>query len=55
VCESHSGVAATGIWGNGQGGHPRGCSDGGSAVCEVRPLPLGVEVAAEVAMVEDDF
>ena len=32
VIAVHSGVAATGIRGNGRGGHPRGCGDGGSAV-----------------------
>ena len=32
VCASHRGDTATGIRGNGRGGHPRGCGDGGSAV-----------------------
>ena len=32
VCAAHSGDTATGIRGKGQGGHPRGCGDGGSAV-----------------------
>ena len=32
VCAAHRGDTATGIRGNGRGGHPRGCGDGGSAV-----------------------
>ena len=32
VCAAHSGDTATGIRGNGRGGHPRGCGDSGSAV-----------------------
>ncbi len=32
VCAAHSGDTATGIRGNGRGGHPRDCGDGESAV-----------------------
>ena len=46
VCSFHSSDENTGAIGNGSRWHPRGCGDGGSAVCEVRPLPLGGEVAA---------
>ena len=55
VCAAHSGVAATGIRGNGRGGHPRGCGDGGSAVWGSAAAAAGGESGGLVAMVEADF
>jgi len=55
VCAAHSGVAATGIRGNGRGGHPRGCGDGGSAVWGSAAAAAGGRSGGLVAMVEADF
>ena len=55
VCAAHSGDTATGIRGNGRGGHPQGCGDGGSAVWGSAAAAAGAGSGGLVAMVEADF
>ena len=55
VRAAHSGDAASGICGNGRGGHPRGCGDGGMAGTVGAVAAAGGRSGGLTAMVEIIF